>query len=121
MKIGVFDSGTGGLTVLDAIVNYDEHNNKTREKITNGDNQRDFNEEYFIYLGDKANMPYGAYSGNHKTDLLKEHILKDMQFLLGLRIKQNLSPQSCVSNFSRIYSDILQCWGLLFNFTYLEQ
>ena len=83
LPIGVFDSGTGGLTVLDAIVNFDNYNNSNHTLVKNGDNKRDFDQEYFIYLGDKANMPYGEYSGNNKTDLLKEHVIKDMQFLLG--------------------------------------
>ena len=39
--------------------------------------------ESFIYLADQANMPYGNYSKENKVDLLKEHIIKDTQFLLG--------------------------------------
>jgi len=83
LPIGIFDSGTGGLTVLDAIVNFDKYENSNHNFSSNGDGERDFNKEYFIYLGDKANMPYGEYSGNNKTNLLKEHVIKDMQFLLG--------------------------------------
>ena len=83
LPIGVFDSGTGGLTVLDAIINFDQFDNSTHDFSKTGDKQRDFNEESFIYLGDKANMPYGEYSGNNNTELLKEHVLKDVQFLLG--------------------------------------
>lgn len=83
LPIGVFDSGTGGLTVLDAIVNFDKFNNTDHSYTSSGDDQKDFSGEYFIYLGDDANMPYGEYSGNNKTDLLKEHIIKDVQFLLS--------------------------------------
>jgi glutamate racemase len=79
--IGVFDSGTGGLTVLDAIVRYDAHHNQTG--ADGGDGVPDFALEDFIYLADQANMPYGNYSSVGKTDLLLEHILKDAQFLLG--------------------------------------
>lgn len=82
LPIGIFDSGTGGLTVLDAIVNSDQFNNSDHSN-SGRDNKRDFDEEKFIYLGDKANMPYGEYSGNNKTDLLKEHVIKDMQFLFS--------------------------------------
>jgi glutamate racemase len=82
LPIGVFDSGTGGLTVLDAIVNFDKFNNSSHNYTEGGDNKLDFTEESFIYLGDKANMPYGEYSVNNKTELLKEHVLKDVQFLL---------------------------------------
>lgn len=81
LPIGVFDSGTGGLTVLKAIVNFDEYNNESRE--LGGDEKRDFLKESFIYLGDQANMPYGNYSKENKVDLLQEHIIKDAQFLLG--------------------------------------
>lgn len=81
LPIGIFDSGTGGLTVMDAIVNFDGFDNET--KAINSDGVLDFEKECFIYLADQANMPYGNYPSEGKTDLLKEHILKDMQFLLG--------------------------------------
>ncbi len=81
LPVGIFDSGTGGLTVLDAILNSDNFNNKTHQKQKDG--KIDFSAESFIYLGDKANMPYGEYPGNHKTLLLREHVIKDAAFLLG--------------------------------------
>lgn len=81
LPVGVFDSGTGGLTVLNAIVDYDEHNNGTGAEGADG--QPDFAHEDMIYLADQANMPYGNYPGVGKTDLLLEHILKCAQFLLG--------------------------------------
>ncbi|WP_420399247.1 glutamate racemase [Flagellimonas sp.] len=81
LPIGVFDSGTGGLTVLKAIVNYDQNSNTSYTQGSDG--QLDFDQESFIYLGDQANMPYGNYSEVEKVDLLKEHIIKDAQFLLG--------------------------------------
>ena len=81
LPIGVFDSGTGGLTVLKAIVNYDENNNNSVS--TGSDGALDFEKESFIYLGDQANMPYGNYSAVNKVDLLKEHIIKDAQFLMS--------------------------------------
>ena len=81
LPIGVFDSGTGGLTVLKAIVNYDQNTNSSHEKGSDG--QLDFDKESFIYLGDQANMPYGNYSKENKVDLLKEHIIKDAQFLMS--------------------------------------
>src|SRR5690349_9463140 len=81
LPIGVFDSGTGGLTVLDALVNFDEHDNQT--KAPKKDGQLDFRKENFIYLADQANMPYGNYHAVQKDNLLKEHIIKDIQFLLS--------------------------------------
>jgi glutamate racemase len=79
--IGVFDSGTGGLTVLQAIVTLDEFNNATG--LSGADGVPDFTNEAFQYLADQANMPYGNYSSVNKTDLLKEHIIKGMDFLLN--------------------------------------
>ncbi|TAG40403.1 MAG: Asp/Glu/hydantoin racemase [Cytophagia bacterium] len=79
--VGVFDSGTGGLTVLNAIVQFDKHNNRTGQSGKDG--IPDFQTEDFIYLADQANMPYGNYAGVGKTEFLRELILKDAQFLLG--------------------------------------
>jgi len=87
MPIGVFDSGTGGLTVLNAIVALDTYNNKTHQKGADG--IPDFSSEDFLYLADQANMPYGNYAAMNKTDLLKEHIIKDAQFLLGNKYYNN--------------------------------
>ena len=79
--IGVFDSGTGGLTVLEAILNLDAFNNKTGKPGADG--KKDFERESFQYLADQANMPYGNYAAEKKTDLLKENILNCMDFLRG--------------------------------------
>ena len=70
LPIGVFDSGTGGLTVLEAIIG---------SRLLDGEN--------YIYLGDQANMPYGNYAAENKTDFLRELIMKDAFFLLGQQIK----------------------------------
>ena len=74
LPIGIFDSGTGGWTVMDAIVNYDGFNNQNKDLSSDG--ILDFEKECFIYLADQANMPYGNYPSLNKTDVLKEHILK---------------------------------------------
>lgn len=81
LPIGVFDSGTGGLTVFNAIATFDEHHN--RDGAAGADGLPDFATEDFIYLADQANMPYGHYSSVGKTEFLRELILKDAQFLLG--------------------------------------
>jgi glutamate racemase len=81
LPIGMFDSGTGGLTVLDALVNFDDNNNATH--VNQSDGKLDFAKEKFVYLADQANMPYGNYNSVGKDDLLKEHIIKDFQFLFG--------------------------------------
>jgi glutamate racemase len=95
--IGVFDSGTGGLTVLEALLTIDEFNNLTG--ATGKDGIPDFQQEHFQYLADQANMPYGNYAAENKTPLLKEHILKNMRFLLGnsflrqKKVKWELKPK----------------------------
>ncbi|HZW38081.1 MAG TPA: hypothetical protein VFF33_02155 [Ignavibacteriaceae bacterium] len=86
LPIGIFDSGTGGLTVLDAIINFDSFN---KNKEPKSDGVPDFKKEYFLYLADQANMPYGNYPACGKTDLLKEHVVKDVQFLLGDKYYQS--------------------------------
>jgi glutamate racemase len=83
LPIGVFDSGTGGLTVLNSLMVMDSYNNQTQKP--GADRITDFDQESFIYLGDKANMPYGKYDSEGKADFLRELIIKDVQFLLGQR------------------------------------
>jgi glutamate racemase len=81
--IGVFDSGIGGLTVLEEIATIDRFDNRTH--APGADGRPDFESESFIYLGDQANMPYGNYPSEDRVDFLKELILKDVVFLLGDR------------------------------------
>ncbi|MGV2334726.1 MAG UNVERIFIED_CONTAM: hypothetical protein LVR18_11635 [Planctomycetaceae bacterium] len=83
LPIGVFDSGIGGLTVLEAILAADHFQNDSLQPGSDG--IADFRNERFIYLGDQANMPYGNYSSAGKPDFLKELILRDAAFLLGRR------------------------------------
>ena len=83
LPIGIFDSGIGGLTVFTAILELDAFNNITHELGPDG--RPDFENEHFIYLGDQANMPYGNYPSEQKTNFLQELIVKDVTFLLGER------------------------------------
>ncbi|MBP6784429.1 MAG: aspartate/glutamate racemase family protein [Verrucomicrobiales bacterium] len=83
LPIGVFDSGIGGLTVLEAILTLDAFHNDDLKPGPDG--RPDFEDERFVYLGDQANMPYGNYAKVGKTDYLRELILKDAVFLLGNR------------------------------------
>lgn len=83
LPIGVFDSGVGGLTVLEALKSHDRHDNRTGAEGPDG--IPDFQGERFIYLGDQANMPYGNYAAAGRTDFLRELILRDALFLLGRR------------------------------------
>ncbi|WP_394844216.1 hypothetical protein LZC95_45085 [Pendulispora brunnea] len=83
LPIGVFDSGIGGLTVLNAILKVDEFNNKTHQPGADG--IPDFQDERFIYYGDQANMPYGKYPSVGKENFLRELVIEDAAFLLGNR------------------------------------
>ena len=83
LPIGVFDSGIGGLTVLEALLTTDAFHNDTHAPGPDG--RPDFEREQFLYLGDQANMPYGNYPSSGREDFLRELVLKDTLFLLGQR------------------------------------
>ena len=92
LPIGVFDSGIGGLTVLEAILSSDKFNNENLKPEPDG--IPDFQNESFIYLGDSANMPYGNYPSENKENTLREHILKDVVFLMGQRYWSQMDAQT---------------------------
>ncbi len=93
LPLGVFDSGTGGLTVLEAMLSLDEFNNKTGK--SGADGIADFTGEKFVYLADQVNMPYGNYAAENKTDYLKELIIKDALFLTSPSIRSKLVVVAC--------------------------
>src|SRR5690606_33162084 len=107
LPIGVFDSGTGGLTVLDALVRYDEYENESLE--TGSDDKPDFSTEKFIYLADQANMPYGNYYAEGKSDLLLEHIIKDAQFMLGTTYYENAEAKTAKKDKQHIKALVIAC------------
>jgi glutamate racemase len=90
LPIGVFDSGVGGLTVLEAIKAHDRHDNRTGKEGADG--VPDFAGERFIYFGDQANMPYGNYASAGRTDFLRELVLRDVLFLLGRHHARGVKP-----------------------------
>ena len=59
-KIGVFDSGYGGLTILDAI-------------------RRELPEYDYLYLGDNARAPYGT----HSFEVIYRYTLQAVQYLIN--------------------------------------
>jgi glutamate racemase len=105
--IGVFDSGTGGLTVLEAILTLDAFNNRTGQPGADG--KKDFEKESFQYLADQANMPYGNYAAEKKTDLLKENILNCMGFLRGQTFYNRSSNQWNPQQKSPVKMIVLAC------------
>lgn len=115
VPIGVFDSGIGGLTVLEAILNLDSFDNATLVPVADG--RPDFEDEWFIYFGDQANMPYGNYPSAGRQDFLRELILKDAAFLMGRRYCPTpLSDTPCFTK-APVKAIVIACntataWGL---------
>ena len=64
MRIGLFDSGVGGLTVLKKLQDKYPHNE-------------------YIYFGDTLNIPYGAKSKDELISLSK----KDVDFLISKQVE----------------------------------
>ena len=79
--IGVFDSGIGGLSVLEPLLTIDAFDNASGEMRPDG--RPDFEDEDFVYFGDQANMPYGRYAAEGKADFLRELVKDDARFVLG--------------------------------------
>jgi len=107
MPIGVFDSGIGGLTVLETLLSFDQHNNTNGQPGADG--IPDFQNERFIYLGDQANMPYGNYSAAGKEDYLRELIMKDAIFLLGNRYWPKANAPEPTFDKSPIKAIVIAC------------
>ena len=80
LPIGIFDSGTGGLTVLEKMLSLDHFDNITG--MVGRDSILDFAGEHFVYLADQANMPYGNYDAEGNSEYLQELVLKDALFLM---------------------------------------
>ena len=77
--IGVFDSGVGGLTVLDKLLSVDVVDNATGRPGADG--IPDLQGERFTFLGDQANLPYGNYAGYGKSMFLRELAIRNALFL----------------------------------------
>jgi len=107
LPIGVFDSGTGGLTVLEAMLTLDAFNNITGKPGADG--MLDFDKEYFQYLADQANMPYGNYAAENKTKLLQEHVVKNMDFLLKNRYDISWMQQTSPKEKQSVKMLVLAC------------
>lgn len=107
LPIGVFDSGVGGLTVLETLLTYDQHNNANGQPGKDG--VPDFQNERFVYLGDQANMPYGNYSAAGKENFLRELIMKDAIFLLGNRYWGSATAKEPSFNKTAVKAIVIAC------------
>ena len=113
--IGVFDSGLGGLTVLERLLDVDQIDNATG--LYGPDGVPDLARERFVYLGDQGNMPYGDYAAEGKSDYLRELILKDAKFLLATnyyRTAEERVPSGCKprAKIIVIACNTATAWGL---------
>lgn len=84
--IGIFDSGLGGLTVLQAV-----HTLMPRENI--------------VYFGDSGRAPYGTKS----SETVLKYTFQDMNFLCGKNVKMiviacNTAGACSLETVSRVYS-----------------
>jgi glutamate racemase len=115
LPIGVFDSGTGGLTVLEVLLKADMVNNISGELGPDG--IPDFSGEHFTYLADRANMPYGNYAAENKQDFFKELVVKDALFLLGDKYYENPMDKKPLGSKAQSKILVIACntataWGL---------
>ncbi len=115
LPIGVFDSGTGGLTVLEVMLSLDKMDNITGELVSDG--IPDFSGENFQFLGDMANMPYGNYAAEHKEDFFQELVVKDALFLLGDKYYKNPMDKAPEGEKEKVKILVIACntataWGL---------
>ncbi|MEN8153701.1 MAG: Asp/Glu/hydantoin racemase [Acidobacteriota bacterium] len=85
----------------------DGYRNQTHEQGV--DNIADFNKESFIYLGDKANMPYGKYDSEGKSDFLRELIIKDVQFLLNRKYYNSPSDREPARSKQQVKVIVVAC------------
>lgn len=93
LPIGVFDSGTGGLTVLESLLQMDYYNNATGAEGSDG--IPDLASEQFTYLADQANMPYGNYASAGKLDYFRELVVKDALFLTKVPNRSKIVVIAC--------------------------
>ncbi len=107
LPIGVFDSGVGGLTVLEQLLTIDQHDNATGRPGPDG--IADFQNESFIYLGDQANMPYGNYAAAGREDYLRQLILNDAIFLLGRRYWPAVNAANPVDDKPPVKAIVIAC------------
>lgn len=107
LPIGVFDSGTGGLTVLEKLLSLDAFDNMTGGESKDG--ILDFAGEHFVYLADQANMPYGVYDAEGKADYLQELVVKDALFLADDNYYENASQETATGIKPRAKIMVIAC------------
>ena len=107
LPIVVFDSGTGGLTVLEKLLSLDQFDNITGS--AGRDSILDFAGEHFIYLADQANMPYGNYNAEGNSEYLQELVLKDALFLMDDDFFNNAIEETPTGQKPRVKIIVVAC------------
>lgn len=127
LPIGIFDSGTGGLAVLNDILSYELPGDSTGSRpgagnasgtvngpgageVHQADNSpASLRNESYIFLGDLANMPYGSYALENNSGLLVENVIKDVQFLLGNRYYRSAGSSEFMTDKSPVKAIVIAC------------
>ena len=107
LPIGLFDSGTGGLTVLEQVLTLDEFNNEQRAPGSDG--KPDFSRESFVFLADQANMPYGNYPSVDREKFLEHLIVKDAEFLMRRRYYDSPNAKQAESDKLPVKAIVIAC------------
>ena len=109
LPIGIFDSGTGGLAVLNDILGFELPGDSTANSPGADKSPANLRNESYIFLGDLANMPYGSYALENNTGMLVENVLKDVQFLLGTRYYRSAESPEFMTDKSPVKAIVIAC------------
>jgi glutamate racemase len=109
LPVGVFDSGTGGLTVLEQLLTIDQFDNRTHAPASRGDGRPDFELERFQFLADQANMPYGQYPVVGKRDFLIDLAVRDAEFLAGRCYHPSATAEQALSGKLPVKIVVIAC------------
>ncbi|TFH48987.1 MAG: Asp/Glu/hydantoin racemase [Bacteroidia bacterium] len=109
LPIGIFDSGTGGLAVLNDLLGYELPGGGSELAVSDSIANGGLRDESFIFLADLANMPYGSYALENNSDLLIEHVIKDVQFLLGNKYYQSGMTADFSTDKSQVKAIVIAC------------
>lgn len=94
MKIGLFDSGIGGLTVLKKVI-------------------RQYGNQEYFYLADNLNVPYGS----KPISFLKENLVKILNFFSSLKVDIVISACNTTDSIVKITNFDVES---SYNFSYIS-
>lgn len=109
LPIGIFDSGTGGLSVLNDLLDFKVTDYNPAFITPTALETHPLRNESWVFLADMANMPYGSYSIENNVGLLIEHILKNVQFLLGDKYYKSARSPDFSTDKNHIKAIVIAC------------